>query len=249
MIPNSQVKNNLNQSGYLLVGLTALLPVVLIVAMGFAAFADLAFIKGELTEFCIDQSEHIQSDSKTALMALLKLNPLAQSLKILEDGIKAQIVLAITGLPKTAAWLAHLELKRKNIHNHRESLDSVQKKIIQMNKNKVQVEGNILKNRLYQKIVELKKSRAFEEIQWILSKSSYNGWPIEPSFQEIAPVYRLSRNFQENQKSVTFVKINLKRDKVWSSFVLGKLGLDIMCGASLKKENEKWQIVTIADKY
>lgn len=187
-----------NQSGFALVLMTVLIGLTLTLVMSFGS--SLIFLRNKMRTVhqCRTQTLEIQKSAQVRIEMLVKLNPLAQSLRIQLGIVQAQIV-AATALGNTAL-LPPLIARRQAIRRQQRILDKTQKGIIK----EANIRLNIETLNAYYQMRSLLERITQEQRAW--SANTFQILPpkipklaMRPSDGRIAPTYGPKKDFERKQ--------------------------------------------------
>lgn len=236
-----------NQSGFVNILVLAMLPFLIGVVLFAYSLHGWTSTQSELFYTC--RKEQIQTLEKirTHLNSLLKLNPIAKTLKIQLTTTQALLVAAIA--QGNAPAVVALTKQIKIIEMRRKALDIQQKLLIQTSN----IELNTSSARLYKNLKNIASTKQ-KALQLFENASANVQWPqltklqVEPEYPDVAPSYRPVPYFSERQKLVQKWQLFIKQKDTNINFLSGQNSYEKICTSTLVEKDSEWVIITKEDK-
>lgn len=237
----------LNNKGFAALMILSLLPalvgglLIVTTLMGFMQW-DLA-----LKHTCRVGGLEGQNAVKSHLTSLLKLNPLAQSLKIQEIAAQVKLKAALSSGQPVAIAAAMNRLSK--IQGKRRELDIRQKQLIQQSN--LVLQRNHLQTRieLSKKSQELLKTLTFLKVSIRMPPEKSPKLAVRPDFPDVAPTYSPEQNFEVRQALAHRWQYRLSLREPLRKFLNADFGFEKACAVTLTQENLIWRTQITRGKY
>ncbi len=236
-----------NQSGFVNILVLAMLPFLIGVVLFAYSLHGWTSTQTELFYTCRKEQIQTLERIRTHLNSLLKLNPIAKTLKIQLTTTQALLVAAIA--QGNAPAVVALTKQIKIIEMRRKTLDIQQKLLIQTSN----IELNTSTARLYKNLKNIASTKQ-KALQLFENASASVQWPqltklqVEPEYPDVAPSYRPVLYFSDRQKLVQKWQFLIKQKDTNIDFLSGKNSYEKICTSTLVEKDSEWIIITKEDR-
>lgn len=233
-----------NEKGFVLATTLALLPCLL---AGFLlCYSAVGIIRNDLSLKYICRSQGLQTQQKVApyLHSLLRLNPLAKTLKIAHTA--AELKLKAAWLSKNPALISAAKIQLAQIEHRRAVLDRKQKQFIE-NSNRMMAETH----RRTFVLLQRHGQNLTNHLLWTQLKQVYGSPPqlaVRPQSSDVAPTYAPTANFEQRQALAHEWQYQTQVRPPFSNFLKGIFVFKKSCQVTLTKEGASWVAKIIRDK-
>lgn len=179
------------------------------------------------------------------LASLLKLNPRAVQLR----AKKAQAIIEISTatISRNPVALSAATKKYLKVLKQQEDLDGLQKQIIK--------QANLILHSAREKTkfklmtTSRSASNIFARFSLLSLVSKSVKLAVSPDISDIAPIYRLEKDFETAQSLAHEWHFQIKTMAPFSYFIPGTYNYKKACAVTLHKESSQWQSKIITGKY
>lgn len=237
--------NNKKTNGFINVILISMIPLVMILALGFFFTSSLLKIKSLPKNICRTELLRTQHQVSQPLTRLLGLNPLA--LKLRHELTLSNIKLAQAIVTMNLPLIAYHTKEKTRIELEQIKLDNKQRKLIWLANEKL-VSGSI---QTRQKLSETLNKIRTDLSYWLDISANQNSktttLAVEPDRPGIAPIYLPKENFLIEQSIQQMWQIQLKGKPFINNFISSNFKITDSCQASLEEKSGVWTERLIAD--
>ncbi len=238
---------SLNQKGFALAMMVALLPVIL--AAGLASYAAISFLQIEQRFLYICRSGGIAGQEKAGkqIEALLHLNTKATLLIAKEKSARAALVAAEAAGNAYAAAAAETRLRM--VQAEQEVLNLRQKEILLQGNLALQMAQQYTASKLGILTSDLTDYKSLFETNARIQTHSAPRMAVSPEGTDIAPTYRTNPDIEQSQVLVQQWQYQLRVQKHLQNFISGDFKFKQSCSVSITDRGGSWVPKILRDKY
>lgn len=237
-----------NSSGSILILTLTLVPIFLTCIFGMSYYLNFLSLQAQVQKVCFSDPPKAQRAIIPQLTELLGLNPIARTLKSTERGLKIALAQAMIGLPETAALVTQLQEQLELVRAQRAALEKRQKQIIFSSNQTMSSSMRTTNDGLNKLFKDHARARPWLESKYQVKKGPEHGLAVEPELSDIAPPYRLRRNFESEQSLAHSWQVSLKVTSWLSKWMDQELEWRGTCSNTLGSQRQSFKVKSSLEK-
>ncbi len=237
-----------NSSGSVLILTLTLVPIFLTCLFGLSYYLNFLSLQAQVQKVCFSDPPKAQREVVPQLTELLALNPMARKLKSTEGGLKIALAQAMIGLPETVALVTQLQEQLELVRAQRAALEKRQKQIIFASSRTMNNSMRTTNDWLNKIFKEHARTRPWLESKYQVKKGPEHGLAVEPELSDIAPPYRLRRNFESEQSLAHSWQVSLRVTSWLSNWMDQELKWRGTCSNTLGSHGQSFKVKSSLEK-
>lgn len=241
---NSIMKLNckFNHRGFATISLLLFLPVLVLMIFTFGFSGYLIQHKTKIRSTCLTEGRKIQEALANNEESILRLNPIAQALRLRLKLAYAELLAATAAANHPGIILA--EAKILQIQQQQRQLDSLQKMLLQKTKRENTFRVSSMQARLNQ--IDNEASQIWNFYLRLFAFSSLAHSPevaLVRDSPDVAPVYELAQDHDKRQRLVFQWQTHFQTKSTAQNLLEAEAEVEFLCNISAKKEGTKWNLL------